>query len=61
ITGGNNNRVLTGVNLGRHTLNAGLGGDFKIGNRTKLVADYDFNLGEHSNTHSGQFGLVRYF
>jgi hypothetical protein len=60
ITGGNN-RVLTGVNLGRHTLNAGLGGDFKIGKRTKLFADYDFNLGEHSNAHSGQFGFVRYF
>jgi uncharacterized protein with beta-barrel porin domain len=61
IVGGNNNRVLTGVNLGRHTLNAGLGGDFKIGKRTKLFADYDFNLGEHSNAHSGQFGFVRYF
>ncbi|MDR1290154.1 MAG: autotransporter outer membrane beta-barrel domain-containing protein, partial [Planctomycetaceae bacterium] len=59
ITSGN--RILTGVNLGRHTFNAGLGGDFKIGNRTKLFADYDLDLGKHSTNHTGQFGFVRYF
>ncbi|MDR2707088.1 MAG: autotransporter domain-containing protein, partial [Planctomycetaceae bacterium] len=58
IVGGNNSRVLTGVNLGRNTLNIGFGGDFKINKRTKLFADYDFDLGEHSNAHSGQFGLA---
>jgi uncharacterized protein with beta-barrel porin domain len=52
---------LSGVNLGRHTLNIGFGGDFKIGNRTKLFADYDLDLGEHSTAHTGQFGFVRYF
>jgi autotransporter-associated beta strand protein len=61
VTGGNNNRVLTGVYLGRHTLNVGLGVDFKIGNRTKLFADYDFDLGKNSTAHSGQFGFVHYF
>ncbi|MDR1141918.1 MAG: autotransporter outer membrane beta-barrel domain-containing protein [Planctomycetaceae bacterium] len=59
ITGGN--RILSGVHLGRHTLNVGLGGDFSINNRTKLFVDYDFDLGEHANTHSGQFGFVRNF
>ncbi|MDR2704892.1 MAG: autotransporter outer membrane beta-barrel domain-containing protein, partial [Planctomycetaceae bacterium] len=58
IVGGNNSRVLTGVNLGRNTLNVGLGCDFKIGKRTKLFADYDFDLGERANSHSGQFGLA---
>ncbi|MDR2754938.1 MAG: autotransporter outer membrane beta-barrel domain-containing protein, partial [Planctomycetaceae bacterium] len=62
IIGGNNNhRVLTGVNLGRNTLNLGFGGDFKIGKRTKLFADYDFDLGEHSTAHTGQFGLMMTF
>jgi outer membrane autotransporter protein len=54
----NNNRVLTGVNLGRNTLNLGFGGDFNIGKRTKLFADYDFDLAEHSKAHTGQFGFV---
>ncbi|MDR2438297.1 MAG: autotransporter outer membrane beta-barrel domain-containing protein, partial [Planctomycetaceae bacterium] len=47
---GSNNRILTGVHLGRNTLNLGFGGDFKIGKRTKLFADYDFDLGEHSTS-----------
>jgi autotransporter-associated beta strand protein len=54
----NNNRVLKSSNLGRNTLNLGFGGDFKIGKRTNLFADYDFDLGEHSQSHTGQFGLV---
>ncbi|MDR1054052.1 MAG: autotransporter outer membrane beta-barrel domain-containing protein, partial [Planctomycetaceae bacterium] len=61
IIGGDGNRILTGVNLGRHSLNVGFGGDFKISNRTKLFADYDFDLGKHSINHTGQFGFVRYF
>jgi outer membrane autotransporter protein len=61
IAGGNNNRVLTGVNLGRNTLNLGFGGNFKIGKRTKLFADYDFDLGKHSTAHTGQFGFVTIF
>jgi outer membrane autotransporter protein len=59
--GGNNNRILSGVNLGRHTFNAGFGGDFQINNRTKLFADYDLDLGKHATAHTGQFGFVRYF
>ncbi|MDR1477878.1 MAG: autotransporter domain-containing protein [Planctomycetaceae bacterium] len=58
LTGGGNNRVLSGVNLGRHTFNAGFGGDFQIGNRTKLFADYDLDLGERTTNHTGQFGVV---
>jgi outer membrane autotransporter protein len=61
ITGNNGNRILSGVNLGRHSLNAGLGGDFRIGNRTNLFADYDLDLGKLSTNHTGQFGFVRYF
>ncbi|MDR2439952.1 MAG: autotransporter domain-containing protein, partial [Planctomycetaceae bacterium] len=63
ITGNNtnNNRIITGVHLGRNTLNLGFGGDFKTGKRTKLFADYDFDLGEHSTSHTGQFGFVRDF
>ncbi|MDR1290438.1 MAG: autotransporter domain-containing protein, partial [Planctomycetaceae bacterium] len=61
IIGGDGNRILTGVNLGRHTFNAGLGGDFQIDNRTKLFADYDLDLGKHATSHTGQFGFVRYF
>ncbi|MDR0610179.1 MAG: autotransporter outer membrane beta-barrel domain-containing protein [Planctomycetaceae bacterium] len=61
ITGGNNSRILTGTNLGRNTLNVGFGGNFKIGKRTKLFADYDFDLGEHSTSHTGQFGIVTNF
>jgi uncharacterized protein with beta-barrel porin domain len=58
ITGGTNNRLITGANLGRHNLNVGLGGDFKISKNTKLFADYDFDLGENSTAHTGQFGLM---
>ncbi|MDR0338611.1 MAG: autotransporter outer membrane beta-barrel domain-containing protein, partial [Planctomycetaceae bacterium] len=61
IVGGNSHRNLTGVNLGRNTLNIGFGGDFKINRNTKLFADYDFNLGEHSTAHTGQFGLITNF
>ncbi|MDR1484234.1 MAG: autotransporter outer membrane beta-barrel domain-containing protein, partial [Planctomycetaceae bacterium] len=59
--GANNTRPITGANLGRNTLNIGFGGDFKIGKRTKLFADYDFDLGEHANAHTGQFGFVTHF
>ncbi|MDR1141961.1 MAG: autotransporter domain-containing protein [Planctomycetaceae bacterium] len=61
ITGGNNSRTILSANLGRNMLNIGFGGDFKIGNCTKLFADYDFDLGEHSNAHTGQFGFVTKF
>ncbi|MDR2117341.1 MAG: autotransporter domain-containing protein [Planctomycetaceae bacterium] len=61
IVGGNNNRVLTGANLGRNNLNLGFGGDFKIGKHTKIFGDYDFNLGENSTAHTGQFGLALTF
>ncbi|MDR1925507.1 MAG: autotransporter outer membrane beta-barrel domain-containing protein, partial [Planctomycetaceae bacterium] len=58
FVGGTTNRVLTGVNLGRHNFNAGLGGDFKIGKRTSLFVDYDFDLGERATAHTGQVGAV---
>jgi uncharacterized protein with beta-barrel porin domain len=61
ITGSGNNRVLSGVNLGRHTFNAGFGGDFQFGIRTILFADYDLDLGERATAHTGQFGFVGYF
>jgi outer membrane autotransporter protein len=58
ITDGTNSRVITGVNLGRHNLNIGFGGDFKISKTAKLFADYDLDLGENSTAHTGQVGLM---
>ncbi|MDR1484470.1 MAG: autotransporter outer membrane beta-barrel domain-containing protein, partial [Planctomycetaceae bacterium] len=61
ITGGNNNRVLTGVNLGRHVFNFGIGGDIKVANQIKLFTDYDLNIGKKTTSHTGQIGLVKQF
>ena len=53
-------RMLSGVNLGRSTLNVGFGGDRSVStkNRTRLFADYDFDLGERATAHTGQVGFV---
>lgn len=51
-------RMLAGVNLGRNMLNVGLGGEWKLTNRTRIFGDYDFDLGEKSTAHTGQFGFV---
>jgi len=53
-------RMLTGVNLGRNTLNVGFGGDWHVSakKRTHLFADYDFDLGEKATTHTGQIGVA---
>lgn len=53
-------RMLTGVNLGRNTFNVGIGGDYRIGmnRRTRIFADYDFDLGEKATAHTGQVGFV---
>ncbi len=53
-------RMLTGVNLGRNTLNVGFGGDWYVSQkkRTRLFADYDFDLGENAMAHTGQLGFV---
>ncbi|MDR1485347.1 MAG: autotransporter outer membrane beta-barrel domain-containing protein, partial [Planctomycetaceae bacterium] len=61
IVGGNNSRVLTGVNLGRHVFNFGIGGDIKIANQVKLFTDYDLNIGKKTTSHTGQIGLVKNF
>ena len=47
---------LRGVNLGRNQFNVGLGGEWKLTNRTRLFGDYDFDLGDRSTAR--QFGVV---
>ncbi|MDR0391350.1 MAG: autotransporter domain-containing protein, partial [Planctomycetaceae bacterium] len=61
IVGGKNKRNITSVNLGRNSLNAGLGVDFKIYGNTKLFADYDLKIKTHTITHSAQIGLITNF
>ncbi|MDR2705060.1 MAG: autotransporter domain-containing protein, partial [Planctomycetaceae bacterium] len=53
-------RTLTGVNLGRNMFNVGVGFDLYStkSKNVRIFADYDFDLGERSNAHTGQLGLV---
>ena len=55
-------QTFRGVNLGRNTFNAGIGGDLpltrNIRRNARLFADYDFDLGERATAHTGQIGFV---
>jgi uncharacterized protein with beta-barrel porin domain len=55
---GGSTQTFRGVNLGRNTFNAGIGGDIPLTKSSRLFADYDFNLGERSTSHTGQIGFV---
>jgi uncharacterized protein with beta-barrel porin domain len=55
---GGTTQTFRGVNLGRNTFNAGIGGDLPLTRNTRLFADYDFDLGERSAAHTGQIGFV---
>ncbi|MDR2114968.1 MAG: autotransporter-associated beta strand repeat-containing protein, partial [Planctomycetaceae bacterium] len=56
----NQSRILTGVNLGRNMLNVGIGTDIYLSRtkRFRLFANYDFDFGERSTAHTGQFGFL---
>jgi outer membrane autotransporter protein len=51
-------QTFRGVNLGRNTLNIGIGGDLPLTRNTRLFADYDFDLSERATAHTGQIGFV---
>jgi outer membrane autotransporter protein len=55
---GSTTQTFRGVNLGRNTFNAGIGGDIPLTRNTRLFADYDFDLGERTTAHTGQIGFV---
>jgi autotransporter-associated beta strand protein/predicted outer membrane repeat protein len=55
---GGTTQTFRGVNLGRNTFNAGIGGDIPLTSNTLLFADYDFDLGERATAHTGQAGFV---